>query len=167
MYYRYCAWCSKKVIKKSNSHGICVSCGRHWYTNPAPANALILENERGEILLAKRLFPPKKGYWDVPGGFAEISETMEESLVREIKEELGISISDYIYFGSYPDTYTYKGLTIPTLNFIYTARVSSDTHLTASDDISEVQYFPKSKIPFTKLAFPYLQRVLKDYLKKG
>lgn len=166
MYYRYCAWCGKKIVKKSNSHGVCISCGRHWYTNPSPCNALILENDQGKILLAKRKLAPKKGCWDVPGGFTEKQETMEESLMREIREELGITISKWAYFGSYPDKYTYKGLTIPTLNFVYTAPISSGTPIQASDDISEVHYFKKSKIPFKNLAFPYLNRVLKDYLKR-
>ncbi len=164
MYYHYCGWCGKKVIKQNNHLGICISCGRHWYTNPAPCSALILENKQGEILLARRKIAPKRGFWDVPGGFTKSSETMEESLIREIKEELGIHISQFSYFGSYPATYSYKGLTIPTFNFIYTARISSDIHLTASDDISQVQYFSKSKIPFAKLAFPYLERLLKDCL---
>lgn len=56
--------------------------------------AVILENEFGEVLIAKR----KKGkvlegYWEFPGGKVEKNETPENSLKREIKEEMNIDIS--------------------------------------------------------------------------
>ncbi len=58
------------------------------------AAILLRESERGtEFLLAQR--PPGKvyaGYWEFPGGKVEPGETLREALVREIQEELGITI---------------------------------------------------------------------------
>ena len=51
-------------------------------------------NEDDEILLSQR--PPKKhlsGLWEFPGGKVEMGETPENALIREVKEELNIDIS--------------------------------------------------------------------------
>ena len=56
--------------------------------------AAALINSQGEILLAQR--PEGKrlaGKWEFPGGKVEAGETPEAALVREMKEELGITIA--------------------------------------------------------------------------
>ncbi len=58
------------------------------------AAAVILRADRGEFLLAQR--PEGKvyaGYWEFPGGKVEPGETVRTALVRELREELGISVS--------------------------------------------------------------------------
>ena len=56
--------------------------------------AVALVNEKGEILIAQRR-PGKhlEGHWEFPGGKFENGETPEATLVREIREELGIDIA--------------------------------------------------------------------------
>ncbi|MCD4740067.1 NUDIX hydrolase [archaeon] len=52
------------------------------------ADALtIIDNK---IVLVKRKYPPFKGYWAIPGGLVAMEETVEESALRELKEETGI-----------------------------------------------------------------------------
>ena len=45
-----------------------------------------------KILLVKRSNHPAKGMWAVPGGKIQAGETMQQALVREIKEETGLDI---------------------------------------------------------------------------
>lgn len=53
---------------------------------------VIVRNQR--VLLAQRSHPPNlAGYWEFPGGKCKASETPEQSLVRELNEELGIKVS--------------------------------------------------------------------------
>lgn len=54
------------------------------------AAALILD--RGKVLLVQRGNPPSRGLWSVPGGLVELGESINEALVREIAEELGIRV---------------------------------------------------------------------------
>ena len=51
---------------------------------------LIVRNEKGEVLLGKRLNAPAKGYWFVPGGRVRKNETLDDAFVRLVREELGI-----------------------------------------------------------------------------
>jgi ADP-ribose pyrophosphatase len=46
----------------------------------------------GEILLEKRRNEPGKGKWSIPGGLVELGETVEQSVIREVKEETGLDV---------------------------------------------------------------------------
>jgi 8-oxo-dGTP diphosphatase len=62
-------------------------------TKIVEVSAAVLQREDGSFLLAQR--PPDKiwaGYWEFPGGKVEPGETAREALVRELREELGITI---------------------------------------------------------------------------
>ena len=62
-------------------------------------SAGILINNDNQILLSQRTadksFP---GQWEFPGGKIESSETANEALIRELKEELGIDIDNSYLF---------------------------------------------------------------------
>ncbi|KYG34520.1 NUDIX domain-containing protein [Bacillus gaemokensis] len=49
-------------------------------------------NERNELLLVLRKKAPEKGHWSLPGGKVEWMETVEDTVVREIQEEVGLEI---------------------------------------------------------------------------
>lgn len=138
----------------------------HKHQNPIPTNGVILENKKGEILLVRRKKYPKKGFWDLPGGFVEAGENMEESVQREIKEELGIELKEFTYFSSYPDRYFYQGKYEKILGFIFTGNIGNKTIKPASD-ISGFKFFLKDKIPYHRLAFKSLKTAFKDYLNSS
>ncbi|MEM1566697.1 MAG: NUDIX hydrolase [Candidatus Bathyarchaeia archaeon] len=48
----------------------------------------------GKILLIKRKSEPGKGKWSVPGGLVELGETVEEAVIREVKEETGLDVAE-------------------------------------------------------------------------
>ncbi|RLI21545.1 hypothetical protein DRO54_03440 [Candidatus Bathyarchaeota archaeon] len=52
--------------------------------------AIIIQN--GKILIVRRGSEPGKGKWSVPGGLVELGETVEQTVVREVKEECGLDV---------------------------------------------------------------------------
>ena len=91
------------------------------FNNPkATVTAIIIKDNK--LLLLKRNEEPFKNCWDLPGGFLEQGETPEEAVVRELKEELGISRIALTCIKTLPDTYTWKEKKIPIVSHFYTGK---------------------------------------------
>jgi NAD+ diphosphatase len=79
---------------------VCPRCGASWYPRIAPAVIMVVE--RGEeVLLARRAGVTRPTY-SCLAGFVEPGETLEEAVVREVREEAGVEVSDVRYAGSQP-----------------------------------------------------------------
>ena len=46
----------------------------------------------GRLLLVKRRRPPEAGFWNLPGGKVDFGERVEDAILREIGEEIGVRI---------------------------------------------------------------------------
>lgn len=70
---------------------------------------LIIKDDK--IVLIKKVGGPYNGKLDLPGGTIEWGETPEETLIRELKEEVGIDVIEYELFDANSITFewTYKG----------------------------------------------------------
>lgn len=165
-HFKFCPRCQKQLQPKGKNYVDCHACGFRFYFNPVPTVALILENENEEILLVKRKFAPKKGFWDLPGGFINWQETAEEAIKRELKEEINIKINNINLLGTYVGFYPYKGIKYQPLCLIFYGKIAKSkiNNLKPADDVSSFQFFPKNKIPWSKLAFIDIKKGLRDYL---
>lgn len=162
--YKHCPKCGDKLIPQKENFLICSSCKFHLFINPIPTNAAIIENEKGEVLLVERKFDPKKGFWDFPGGFIHPDEDVENSVKREIKEELNVDIKIIKMIGIYEDRYLYQEIEEPTLNILYSVKIISGK-LKADDDISGFKFFKKTDLLKQRIAFEWMKQGIKDYLK--
>lgn len=55
----------------------------------------VIENENGEIFIARRLPEQHQGgKWEFPGGKVESGETVQQALARELREECNIEVED-------------------------------------------------------------------------
>lgn len=160
----FCPKCGKSFMKISARNTVCKSCGLDYYVNPRSCNAIIIVDDKKRILLVKRAMDPAKGLWDLPGGFMDIGETAEGSVVREAKEELGVDVDELKYLFSGYDRYEYKGLNYHTLGFVFTARIVAGD-VKPLDDVAEIQYFSEDEIPWDRLAFPVLGQTLRRFLQ--
>ena len=64
----------------------------------------ILENEEGKFLVTQRALDKKwaAGGWEMPGGGAKSKESSLDAIKREVKEEIGLDITDIQYYKSQP-----------------------------------------------------------------
>ena len=46
-----------------------------------------------QVILVRRGSPPSYGAWSLPGGAVEVGETLEEAIVREVAEEIGLEVT--------------------------------------------------------------------------
>lgn len=49
---------------------------------------------KGEILLEKRKNDPGRGKWSIPGGLVELGESLEQAVIREVKEETNLEVEN-------------------------------------------------------------------------
>lgn len=52
----------------------------------------VITDHHGRILLMERGTEPFRGSWVLPGGLVDPGETVEEAVVREVREELGLTV---------------------------------------------------------------------------
>ncbi len=79
----------------------CGACGRLEFPRIAPAVITIITNDKGEAVLAhNKNFT--SGFYSLIAGFNEAGENLEETVAREIKEEINIDVKDTRYILSQP-----------------------------------------------------------------
>lgn len=113
-------------------------------------SAVVIENDKGEILLAKSNKEPVKGQWTVPGGGIKFCEKIKDAVIREIKEETGLDIELTKFITVYE-------LIIPEkehrIIFYHKGKPKSGKTKT-SDDISEVVWVkPENIKKLNKVAY--------------
>ena len=156
--FQFCPRCGARYNSRKEPL-ICDQCQFIYYPNPAPTTAVIVE-EKGKILLAKRSIEPKKGWWDTPGGFIEINESVEECTIREMKEETGLNVEFLKIIGSAPVEYEDK----PTLTIGVHAKIISGT-IKPADDVASLHWIDLNEIP-EKIGFKSV-KVIIDIFKKN
>lgn len=153
--YNFCPRCGAKFLAKETPLQ-CQNCGFEVYANPAPTSAVIIE-QNGKILLAIRKNDPKKGTWDTPGGFIEPNESLEESVIREVKEETGLTVKVIGYIASAPIDYEQK----PTLTIGVHAQIVSGT-MKPADDVASLHWVSLDEIP-ENIGFDSVRMVIEKF----
>lgn len=145
--FRFCPKCgSNQFIEHNEKSKKCSDCGFIYYFNSSAAVVAVIENGKGEILVARRAKDPAKGTLDLPGGFVDLYETAEEAVAREIKEETGLSINSSQYLFSIPNIYLYSGFEVHTVDIFFRCKVNEYNHLMAQDDVSELLFIAYDRL---------------------
>ena len=139
--FKYCPVCgSKHFVDNDEKSKKCENCGFEYYLNPSASTAAIILNDKNELLVLSRKKEPAKGTLDLPGGFADMGETSEEGMKREVMEETGLKVTSARYIFSQPNIYRFSGVDIPTLDMFFICEVEDESKLQAADDAAECMW---------------------------
>ena len=125
--------------------------------------AIILENDKGEFLLALRDNKPGipfPNHWDLIGGHVEEGETPEEALVREVKEELNIELKDYKFYKKYE---CLTGDAYKNIKYIYAGKINLPIEEITLLEGERPQFFSQDEIPNVEFA-NIIKSIVLDYI---
>jgi 8-oxo-dGTP diphosphatase len=122
----------------------------------------IIPYPHDKILLVKRRTLPFRGYWALPGGRVDPGETVEQTIVREVKEETGLDIAVVSKIGEYHEQGVQDGAEYDYYPACFLVKVVSGEIKKQESEIEEVKLFSLKDVPAT-LAFEHAQ-MIKEYV---
>lgn len=159
----FCSHCGSDRLEIKIPEGdnrprwVCNNCGTIHYTNPKIiAGCLPIWEDK--VLLAKRSIEPRRGFWNVPSGYLENGETVEEGAMREVWEEALAKVENLHMLALY---------SIPRINQIYIhfrGDLIGPTFGVGEESL-EVQLFTEQDIPWADLAFTSSRFSLEKYFE--
>ncbi len=125
------------------------------------ATACALIEKDGNVLLVKRGNEPFKDYWTLPGGHIDFGETAEQAVIREVKEETGLTIK--------PKFLGYRDEIYPDINWhgealIFHGEAQGKEEIDGKE-IVDIKWFDIDEALNMKLAFEH-EKTLEIYKKK-
>jgi 8-oxo-dGTP diphosphatase len=127
--------------------------------------AIIIED--GRVVLVKRGHSPLQGKWSIPGGVLEVGETLRTAVVREAREETGLTIEPGELLGVFervvPDEQGRMRYHYVLIDFLC-RRVAGD--LIAADDAEEAVWFRREELTGLELARETEEVILKGFDKQ-
>ncbi|NDW17360.1 NUDIX domain-containing protein [Dysgonomonas sp. 216] len=145
--FKYCPKCgSVRFIENNFKSKKCEDCKFVYYFNSCGATVALIVNDNNELLVATRAHEPAKGTLDMPGGFVDMDETAEQAVIREVKEETGLDITNPKYLFSLPNIYVYSGFEVHTIDMFFVCLLSGAYSLKADDDVAKLEFMKLSEI---------------------
>lgn len=97
--HRFCGNCGGRTYQREGEHAlVCDNCRLHFYPRISPC-AIVLVTRGNECLLARNT-AWREGWYSALAGFVEAAESVEQTIHREIAEEVGIQVTNLRYFSS-------------------------------------------------------------------
>ncbi|MDH6355506.1 NAD+ diphosphatase [Dysgonomonas sp. PH5-45] len=139
--FRFCPKCgSPRFVENNFKSKKCEECNFIYYFNPSSATVAFIVNRNGELLVATRAFDPAKGTLDMPGGFVDLDESLEECVVREVEEETSLTVARAEYLFSIPNRYVYSDFEVQTVDAFFLCKVDDTGSFQAKDDVAKLEF---------------------------
>ncbi len=141
------------------------------YVGHAPllqcAASVIIENDRGEVLLGRRT---DNHQWGYSGGSIELTESVEDCARRELLEEMGLAAEEleFLCVNSGPEAhYVYpNGDEVYNVEIVYVCRRWHGQPRPQPEEMEELRFFPKDALPPEEEISPPIRGVMRKYLRE-
>lgn len=167
-FFNFCPNCGKQTIEFHINRLYCHSCQFTYFHNTAGAVAVLIYCKE-ELLFTVRNKNPKKGFLDLSGGFIDYYESAEETVIREIKEELNLDFSNekIKYLTSIDNRYEYKNVKYHTIDLFFEVQLKEKPTTTLQQsEICDIRWIVSNNITIDKLAFESQKLFFKSFYKK-
>ena len=155
---RFCPSCGNNLRPRQveeHVRPVCEACDFVYYLDPKVAVAVIVPHGDG-IVLGLRAIDPGMGAWSFPSGYVDRGEVLEEAAIREVEEEIGLTVEIEGLVG----LYSTAGEAI--ILAVYAARAVDGT-LKPGPEMSELRVFPPTKLP--QMAFSHDRQIIADWTR--
>jgi NAD+ diphosphatase len=138
---KYCGRCgSKTELKKEERATVCPKCNLVIYPKISPA-IIVAITCNNKILLAQGKHY-KGDFYSLIAGYVDIGESIEETVVREVKEEVGLDIKNLKYYRSQPWPFS------ASVMLGFTAEADDTQQIVIEEDeIKEAGWFERGNLP--------------------
>lgn len=142
--HRFCGRCGEKMVKDNKERMLkCENCGQMEYPKISPA-VIVGVTYGNRILLSKYADREYKKYALI-AGYAEIGETIEETVRREVMEEVGLKVKNIRFYKSQPWSFT------DTLLLGFFADLDGEDKITLDrEELALAEWFERENIPITE-----------------
>ncbi|WP_461812263.1 NAD(+) diphosphatase [Faecalimonas sp.] len=139
--HKFCGKCGKKMVQDGKERMVkCEKCGQMEYPKISPAVIVGVINGK-RLLLSKYADRDYKKYALI-AGYAEIGETIEETVKREVMEEVGLKVKNIRFYKSQPWSFT------DTLLFGFFADLDGEDKITLdTEELALAEWFEREDIP--------------------
>lgn len=138
--HQYCGHCATPMIQLPTERAKrCPKCELRQYPRLSPAVIMLIY--RGNEILLARAPRFRNGMYSVLAGFVEPGKSLEETVEREVREEVGIKIKNIRYFGSQPWPFPNSLM----VGFI--AEYASGIVTPEPNEIEDAAWFTKDNLP--------------------
>jgi NAD+ diphosphatase len=117
----------------------CSACAHSQFPHIHPC-AIVLVHRPGEVLLTRKAGWPA-GRYGLVAGFVDFGECLEETVVREVREETGLVVDDVCYRGSQCWPFPSQ------LMAGFTAKYASGEIRIEEEELEDVRWFPVDRLP--------------------
>lgn len=158
--HRFCGRCGSPLrLKTTERAKECPDCGLLHFPRLAPAIIVLVERGNQLLLARSRHFMP--GMYSVLAGFVEPGESLEEAVIREVREEVGVTVKDIQYFGSQPWPFPHS------LMIGFTATYA-DGEITLDDaEIEDAGWFTADNLPQIPGKISIARKLIDWFMEKG
>ena len=164
--YRFSPYTGQPLTPIGKGHYKDPSNNQDIYLNPAPTAAAIIADAAGQVMLVQRKREPGKDMWDLPGGFVDLGETLEQAIKRELKEELGVEISSLTYLGSATNNYEYQGINYPIVDTAWVVTLADALNeFEVGDDVAAFKWVAYHNVNYDEIWTSSIKKLLKAYFE--